>query len=912
MLKAQKDEKAHRKSVEAIYAQYGDLCQRLNQRETETADALAGAVSTAAELKRNLKAQRSKLESLRIMKEEHDSRLLVLQETANSQAPHSSPHYLSKMNGIRRGGPRSSRKDFDIILLKELETYNPSSVNAIIFSSDGKYLLSGGDDEISRRWASLEPMFLTYALGLAGGYYNPTHEHSRKEAECLTTAPFSFNDPVEVQAYNIAHSRLAIASHSGEIKVYSLEQFVSVAFPDMVFKFRRSYPSSFVLLWPRLPCIYFSLAAALAEDSTTLLINSLCTGHFDLYHLPGSDALRSLPMLSARRFTKQCCFLEGSARLSLCGSDTNVMNVVDVSNNELVASLQTGQGTEMTQTVAASPKGAARVLLAGASGGSISIWKKITVREQSFVEAFGIKKAPHLAAQSDRNLKLILVFVLLVTSANWAPPVLAVSYFPTDIAHPFRIKIARMSSGSSHHPTQPTTRGHGRSAYQTMTTNLRTKPGAVLAPPTTCPSTHRASVTPDPHTTLLSAPHVPPIQPSSLLHHSLASLRADYVSLAEELVLAQAARDDLAERYNAQSIELENMKKALETLKEMEPFAVTGDQRLAEHRQKHCLQHRATKLMEGLKESVGEGVDLNQTPSRSNRAEHSLSPSNSQRYWRNDSDDEAVKTSGSGHGIGTHAHAAPSPSAPRTLPEYSPIVPIFVLGQDMKLTISTRYIEAKSSTGNKAYVVFNGPVKGPFYNWPSADMSIRAMEKKGASFKGFQEIGDAHNAWDRFLHLGNDGLPNGMPRITKADTQLAERMAASLCGSLESARPAPSDALSQPDAGVEDGEPTLRSLYAHQDSRMVRPSSPSSPLHPSSHAGASSITQQIGAPKSVISPVYIVILAGERPGVYSTADDNIPLTEQSEIVDTLAAANQRFVTAYMANLITRTYAAPRT
>lgn len=82
----------------------------------------------------------------------------------------------------------------------------------------------------------------------------------------------------------------------------------------------------------------------------------------------------------------------------------------------------------MTQAVASSPKGSPRVLLAGASGGSIFIWEKVAVRESSPVKTSTIKKATHSPPQGDTNLKLILAFVLLATYANWAPPMLSVSH----------------------------------------------------------------------------------------------------------------------------------------------------------------------------------------------------------------------------------------------------------------------------------------------------------------------------------------------------------------------------------------------------------------------------------------------------------------------------------------------------
>jgi hypothetical protein len=260
----------------------------------------------------------------------------------------------------------------------------------------------------------------------------------------------------------------------------------------------------------------------------------------------------------------------------------------------------------------------------------------------------------------------------------------------------------------------------------------------------------------------------------------------------------------------------------------------------------------------------------------------------------------------------------PSPSASRTLANASLIVPEFVLDKNATLTISTQYTKATSSTGKQAYVVFNGPVQGPFYNWyvqifcvlvfsfnisarrASVDMCIRTMDKKSTSFKGFLEIDAAHQAWDRFLLLGNKGLPRGMSPITIAHTQLAAATAVRLRYQLQSAPETPLTTHRPEDNG-----PLLLSPYISQSSCVVQPSTPP---HPLSHAVALPSTRQGVA---TASPKYIVVLVGECPGVYSTADDNIP-AGKSEVVDTLAAANQQFVTAYMSNCIRNTYAGPST
>lgn len=190
-------------------------------------------------------------------------------------------------------------------------------------------------------------------------------------------------------------------------------------------------------------------SAALSTDETTLLVNNLTTGNFDVYHISDDAPLRSLPIGSTRRYTKQCQFFEGS-KLAVCGSDTNKVFLMDVSNNYIVQTLTAGDGkfifaffffaetdvknvaeTEMTQTVGVTPASSRKVFIAGASGGSIHLWEKRATRAEPESQITPPVRPPAPAVDIERpglGIREIwamqapsFLLVLFMTYNTWSP-----------------------------------------------------------------------------------------------------------------------------------------------------------------------------------------------------------------------------------------------------------------------------------------------------------------------------------------------------------------------------------------------------------------------------------------------------------------------------------------------------------
>ncbi|KAF8880254.1 WD40-repeat-containing domain protein, partial [Infundibulicybe gibba] len=127
------------------------------------------------------------------------------------------------------------------------------AINVLVFSSDGKLLLSGADDERVRVWDTktfkckqilqrdtwgqittltwlsqppLSEKCISVCVGTARGSISlcpmsRSNSFSMNEANDILL--FEFNDAVETQAYDPLNYRLVVASHSGVIKMFTVE-----------------------------------------------------------------------------------------------------------------------------------------------------------------------------------------------------------------------------------------------------------------------------------------------------------------------------------------------------------------------------------------------------------------------------------------------------------------------------------------------------------------------------------------------------------------------------------------------------------------------------------------------------------------------------------------------------------------
>ena len=84
--------------------------------------------------------------------------------------------------------------------------------------------------------------------------------------------------------------------------------------------------------------------AALVSDQSTLMIDNLSNQCFDIYTIP-SCSRKTAPLVfsSTLRFPKQCTFSDG-AQVSVCGSTTNKIYVVDVISSDIIQTLVAGDG----------------------------------------------------------------------------------------------------------------------------------------------------------------------------------------------------------------------------------------------------------------------------------------------------------------------------------------------------------------------------------------------------------------------------------------------------------------------------------------------------------------------------------------------------------------------------------------
>ncbi|KAF8867894.1 WD40-repeat-containing domain protein [Infundibulicybe gibba] len=311
------------------------------------------------------------------------------------------------------------------------------AVNALVFSKDGRILVSGGDDGRVRVWNTetlkCEQILYSSRWGqvttLSWVTAEPSHAEMGGASICVGTGQgglclcpmatgstwflmknasalsvFEFNDAVEAQAYDPLNQRLVVTSHSGKIKMYLVEKCLTVtelwstnlenAIPRGVHFFGGANQNLLIhgletgemscrdaqssnIMWNK--TLTGGIGnATLSPDETLLLVDNLTTGMFDMYHFPASTPSITFPLTSTRHFIKQCVFAEG-AKFAVCGSNSGRVHVVDVATGEPTQSLGTDQERGMIQIVAATTVNENTHIIAGGSTSKspvIYIWHK--------------------------------------------------------------------------------------------------------------------------------------------------------------------------------------------------------------------------------------------------------------------------------------------------------------------------------------------------------------------------------------------------------------------------------------------------------------------------------------------------------------------------------------------------------
>ncbi|KAL0958336.1 hypothetical protein HGRIS_000481 [Hohenbuehelia grisea] len=295
-------------------------------------------------------------------------------------------------------------------------------VTSLLFARDGRYLLSGGKDEVLRvwdlrnfkciqhmrspsgTWGSVECLTWTTAethptlqedelicFGTATG--RVCLASFNKDSGTITTPSslkvFSPSDPVETIAFDRTNHRLLVGSFNGQVRMYNVKtsstleplwgpaglaggicrsfRFLNddqaILFVAEAGEMRLVNATTGGLIWRR------NLASAIGNvtfsvDLSKILVNNLNSGMFDVYDYPQENPLRTLVIPSTRPRLKQGLFAEDDDAVAICGSDHSTVYVFNANTaNKLVQSL-------------AYYKAQHDHLLASGSDGTICVWQK--------------------------------------------------------------------------------------------------------------------------------------------------------------------------------------------------------------------------------------------------------------------------------------------------------------------------------------------------------------------------------------------------------------------------------------------------------------------------------------------------------------------------------------------------------
>ncbi|KAH9476187.1 hypothetical protein JR316_0011758 [Psilocybe cubensis] len=369
------------------------------------------------------------------------------------------------------------------VLAKELKNPGIEHVDHLLFSSNGKFLVAAGDrDKVfiwntetfrteqvleNKQWGqvsclawaytelpSREPSTVLCVGNVFGGmsmFLMDSRSVKPFTERGTVIQLFTPNDIVENLVFDKINGRLIASSHSGAVKMYSVDAVAGSA--NLVWEApsnRPGIPTSVLffgstnekllsfglengdvccrdasngeVLWTKKLASGIG-SAAISSDQTVIIVNNLNNGNFDVYQTPDMSPLQTLAVgdsvTTHKYFIKQCRFIEGT-KLSVCGSHTN--KTLTSSPKE----------AHMTQAIAVTMAESRKVCIAASSNGFIYLWEK---RSQPFVGVGETQTQPaNTLLHYARTNGPFIAFVMACTYANWAPYLFALFAFLTSKA----------------------------------------------------------------------------------------------------------------------------------------------------------------------------------------------------------------------------------------------------------------------------------------------------------------------------------------------------------------------------------------------------------------------------------------------------------------------------------------------
>ncbi|KAJ7711809.1 hypothetical protein B0H16DRAFT_1480017 [Mycena metata] len=270
-------------------------------------------------------------------------------------------------------------------------------VNCLLFIKNGTLLIAGGDDQILRtwdvhrnkcvqtlsdhRWGQItafswlpgDAITSTLLVGTGRGVVSACPFSGKRNQASInvlcvsvgihlvaqfiphastTTAVFTLDDSVEVQTLDPVCSKFAVASHSGQIRVFRIQDLSSSSVPLPVFSETGTQLATLLPLWtcevqdiPRGILFWQGDrllggigSVSLSANRSMKAVYNLSSSDFDVYKPADSLTPITLAIPTETRLIKQCVFAEDDIAL-VCGGDDGTAHVFELGEVPLMYSL---------------------------------------------------------------------------------------------------------------------------------------------------------------------------------------------------------------------------------------------------------------------------------------------------------------------------------------------------------------------------------------------------------------------------------------------------------------------------------------------------------------------------------------------------------------------------------------------